>query len=84
MQTKVSKKGQTVVPRQIRKALGISKDTVLYWKLVDTAIQVFPIPAKSVKASVGILKDKGLTYKDFMEERKRERARERAAETEVK
>ena len=75
MRSKVSAKGQTVIPREIRTALGITPKTVLHWKLEDGVITVHPLPEDPVRASFGVLRGKG-TFEEFMEHRKRERARE--------
>ncbi|MBI2939333.1 MAG: AbrB/MazE/SpoVT family DNA-binding domain-containing protein, partial [Chloroflexi bacterium] len=45
MQTKVSVRGQTVIPQEIREALGISPGDTLAWRLHDGAILVYPLPA---------------------------------------
>jgi hypothetical protein len=41
---------------------------------------VIPIPKDPVKASIGLLKGKGLTFSKFMRERQEERALERERE----
>ena len=75
MKSKVSVKGQTVIPREIRDALGITNETFLDWRLEDGAVVVFPIPADPVRASLGALVGKG-TFDQYMEERRRELERE--------
>lgn len=80
MKSKVSVRGQTVIPIEIRKELGITTETTLQWRLRNGAIVIYPIPKDPVAASVGILKGKGPTTADLLEERKREREREEALE----
>ena len=80
MKSKVSVRGQTVIPRDIRKALGITPETTLDWSLKNGYIVVYAIPADPVAASVGILRGKGPTTQDLLEERRREREREEALE----
>jgi bifunctional DNA-binding transcriptional regulator/antitoxin component of YhaV-PrlF toxin-antitoxin module len=75
MQSKVSVRGQTVIPREIRKALGITAETVLKWELKDGVIMAYPVPRDPVRASLGILKGKG-TFQEFLKERAMERAHE--------
>ena len=75
MQTKVSVRGQTVIPREIRKSLGITPDTTLHWTLQNGVINVYPVPADPVRASLGLLKGK-LTFGEFLKERQMERAKE--------
>ena len=74
MQSKVSARGQTVIPWEIRKTLGITPNTVLHWQVQDGAILVYPVPSDPVKASLGILKGRG-TFQEFLRERNEERAR---------
>jgi bifunctional DNA-binding transcriptional regulator/antitoxin component of YhaV-PrlF toxin-antitoxin module len=81
LQNRVSVRGQTVIPREIRRALGITEKTVLRWTIQDGAIVVYPIPDDPVEASIGILKG-ALTVDDLLEERRRERAREATKEAE--
>ena len=79
MQSKVSVRGQTVIPQEIRKAFGIKPHSVLHWRIQDGAIVVYPVPEDPVKASLGILKGKG-TFEEFLKGRNEDRARERAKE----
>jgi len=76
MQTKVSVRGQTVIPQEIRQALGISCNTILRWKVLDGTIVVYPVPRDPAQSSLGMLKDKGLSLEDFLNERQRDRDRE--------
>jgi AbrB family looped-hinge helix DNA binding protein len=76
----VSVKGQTVVPKEIREALGIKEGTKLVWTMRDGRLAVFPVPEDPLRASLGILKDSGYTFDDFMQDRTEERAAERALE----
>ena len=79
MQSKVSVKGQTVVPKEVRHALGIATHTVLRWEIKDGAALVYPMPADPVRALLGVLKGKG-TFDEFLAERNEERRRERLKE----
>ena len=80
MESKVSLRGQTVIPKEIRKALGITENSRLYWKIQDGVIQVFPLPADPVQASLGLLRGKG-TYGEFLQDRNEERHKELLKET---
>ena len=73
MQSTVSVRGQTVIPRPIRDQLGITADTLLKWKVKNGVIIVYPIPADPVQAAVGILKGRGPSTADLLAERKAER-----------
>lgn len=79
MQSKVSVRGQTVIPREIRKLLGITENSLLCWEVEDGAIKVYPVPADPVRASLGLLKERG-SLGEFLGERAAERARERRGE----
>lgn len=79
MQSKVSVRGQTVIPREIRKLLGITENSLLCWEVEDGVIKVYPVPADPVRASLGLLKGRG-AFSEFLEERAAERARERREE----
>jgi bifunctional DNA-binding transcriptional regulator/antitoxin component of YhaV-PrlF toxin-antitoxin module len=83
MQSKVSVRGQTVIPREIRKALGITTDTVLQWSVKNGVLLVYPVPKDPVAASIGILRGRGPSTQELLEERRREREREAAQEQEV-
>ena len=76
MRTTDSVRGQTVIPRPIREALGITPATQLQWSIQNGTIIVLPIPADPVRAAVGILKGRGPTTTDLLAERKAEREQE--------
>ena len=78
MQSKVSSKGQTVIPKEIRKSLGIGPSTVLHWEVQDGMIMVYPLPPNPERAAVGILQGTGLSFETFMQDRREERKRELA------
>jgi AbrB family looped-hinge helix DNA binding protein len=76
MQTTVSVRGQTVIPRPIREELGITPSTRLEWKVENGVIIVLPLPSDPVRAAVGILKGRGPTTSDLLAERKADREKE--------
>ena len=76
MQTTVSVRGQTVIPRQIRKELGITQATILEWKVKDGMIIVVPLPPDPIKSTVGILEGRGPSSYDLLDERKADREKE--------
>ena len=76
----VSTKGQTVIPKEIREALGIKEGSKLTWGVKNGHAYVYVMPDDPVKALTGILKDSGYTYEDFMRDRNEERKRERLQE----
>ena len=78
MLSKVSVRGQTVIPREMRRALGIEPGTLLRWRVQDGSLVAYPISPEPV-ASLGILKGK-FSFEEFMRDRNEERARERERE----
>lgn len=80
MQTTVSVRWQTVIPRQIRQALDIKPHTKLEWQIRDGVIIIRPIPADPVQAARGMLKGRGLTTETLLAERSIQRSKERAQE----
>jgi bifunctional DNA-binding transcriptional regulator/antitoxin component of YhaV-PrlF toxin-antitoxin module len=80
MQTKISTRWQTVVPKEVREALAIGADWTLSWEVVDGIALVVPIPADPVRASLGMFKGSGPTVEELLEDRRRERQRERELE----
>ena len=82
MQSVVSVRGQTVVPKEVREALAIEPGTKLIWRLRNGGVMVYAIPKDPVRASMGALKDSGYTFAQFMKERQEERERERRKDEE--
>lgn len=82
MQTTLSTRWQTVVPREVREALGLSPRSKLSWDVRGGVAVVVPIPEDPVLGSLGILRDDELTTEDLLAERRREREREEADDRE--
>lgn len=80
MQTTVSTRWQTVVPKEVREALGLEPQSKLAWEVRDGVAVVVPLPMDPVVGSLGVLRDTGLTTEDLLAERRREREREEAAD----
>ncbi len=76
MQTKVSIRWQTVIPRDIRRALQIEPHMKLEWQVEDGVIIIRPIPKDPVRASRGLLKGRGLSSEALAAERRKEREKE--------
>ena len=75
MQSKVSIRGQTVIPNFIRKAFVITSNSLLYWKVQDGLILVYPLPADPVQSSLGVLREKG-SFEEFLRDRNEGRSNE--------
>jgi AbrB family looped-hinge helix DNA binding protein len=78
----VSTKGQTVIPKEVREALGIKEGTQLSWSVKGRQAYVFAVPDDPVEALRGSLKVAGYTWDDYMRERNEERKRERLKDEE--
>ena len=76
--SRVSTKGQTVIPKAVREALHIGEGTELVWQVRDGVVEVIPVAEDPITALIGILKGYGFTYEDLMEDRRREREEEEA------
>ncbi|HEY9900570.1 MAG TPA: AbrB/MazE/SpoVT family DNA-binding domain-containing protein [Pantanalinema sp.] len=75
MHSTVSKRGQTVVPAELRRKYGIDEGSVLAWVETPQGIRVLPLPADPLKAFRGSGRGLG-TVADFLAERQAETARE--------
>ena len=76
----VSSKGQTVIPKEVREAMGLKEGTQLSWSVKGRQAYVFAVPDDPVEALRGILKRDGYTFEDYMRERNEERKAERLKE----
>ncbi|MBI1743062.1 AbrB/MazE/SpoVT family DNA-binding domain-containing protein [Candidatus Acetothermia bacterium] len=72
MRTKVTSRGQTVVPAKIRKDHQIVPQTQLEWIDDGETIRVIPIPSDPIRGARGI--SKGL-HRKLLKEREWERRR---------
>ena len=79
-QSRVYERGQTVVPKRIRDAMGLGEGSTLMWNVEDGVARVVAIPKDPVRALYGIMKDKGPTFEEYLAERHAERQRERELE----
>jgi len=69
---RTSTKGQVVIPKRIRDALGITPGKRVMFRIVDKHAEVFPLPEDPIKALRGILKGRGSAAKELLEERRRD------------
>jgi AbrB family looped-hinge helix DNA binding protein len=76
MKSVVSVKGQTVIPKEVRKALGIETGAILHWSLKDGSVEVSRLPDDPIRAMKGALKHLKYSTRDLLEERYSERERE--------
>ncbi len=76
MHTTLSRRGQTVVPAEIRRRHGLEEGDQLVWLDDGATIKVVPVPADPVAALRGRGAGQGLTAK-LLEDRAEDRRRER-------
>jgi AbrB family looped-hinge helix DNA binding protein len=82
MQSVVSVKGQTVIPKEVREALGIEPGSKLMWIVKGRQATFYVVPDDPVQALMGVWKDSPYKFSDFMRERNEERKRERLKDEE--
>ena len=69
--SRVTSKGQTVIPKSVRDQLGICEGTQLAWSDRDGQAVVIPLPADPVRALRGILKGvEGMGVDDLLRDRR--------------
>ncbi len=79
MKTKLTKRGQTVVPAEIRKRFNIGTSSTLQWMVEGDMITVLPVPPNPVKAFRGVMKGQ-VSFKKFMDDRQTDRETEKKTE----
>ena len=73
--SKVTTKGQIVIPKRIREKYGIQPATLIRWVEKKEGILMIPNSEDSISAARGMLKGSGI-LKVYMQEKKKEIARE--------
>jgi AbrB family looped-hinge helix DNA binding protein len=51
----VSERGQTVIPKEIRDALGLKPGTKLAWRTQGGVLKAIPLPSDPIEALRGLL-----------------------------
>jgi AbrB family looped-hinge helix DNA binding protein len=77
MKSTVSVRWQTVIPQEAREALRLEPNSKLEWEVKDGFLIVHPLPSNPIRASRGMLKDRGPSVDDLLAERRRERESEK-------
>lgn len=77
-QSVVSTKGQTVIPKEIREALGIKEGTKLLWFVEEDYVAVQALPDDPIRAMRGALKHLKFSTADLLAERRADRDKEEA------
>jgi len=73
--SKVTSKGQVVIPKKLREKYGIRTATAIRWIEKDQGILMVPESEDPIVAARGMLKGSGI-LKAFMKEKKREKQKE--------
>ncbi len=68
----VSSKGQIVMPKKIRDALGIKPKHKVFLKVVKDHAEIIPLPQNPVESFCGIFKNGSSLTKALLKERKEE------------
>lgn len=69
-------KGQVVIPKEIRQALGIAPGTKLHVRVEGKEVVLFPLPADPIRALRGVAKGGPSLTKALLEDRREELKRE--------
>jgi AbrB family looped-hinge helix DNA binding protein len=70
LKSKVSVRGQTVIPQEIREKLGIKPNSEVAWWVRDGVVKMIPIPEDPIAATRGMLKGSGISTAQLLEERR--------------
>ena len=65
----VSERGQTVVPKEVREALGLKPGASLTWSVEDGVATVRPMPDDPIEASIGALAHLKVSTADLLHDR---------------
>lgn len=68
----VSSKGQIVMPKKIRDALGIKPKQKVFLKVVQDHAEIIPLPENPAQAFCGIFKKGSSLTKSLLKDRKEE------------
>ena len=75
MSSKVTSKGQVVIPKKLREKYGIRTATAIRWIEKDQGILMVPESEDPIVAARGMLKGSGI-LKAYMKEKRREKQKE--------
>lgn len=72
----ISSKGQLVIPKEVRKALGLKPKQKVLLKVVKDHAEIEPLPENPVKHFCGIFKEGSSLAKALLKEREEDKKRE--------
>lgn len=73
---KTSAKGQVIIPKEIRRALGIRPGTKFHVRIEGKEVILFPLPNDPIRALRGIVKDGRSLTKALLKDRREDLERE--------
>jgi AbrB family looped-hinge helix DNA binding protein len=79
--TTVSSKGQLVIPKEIRNALGIKPKQKMNLKIVEDHVEMEPLPENPVEYFCGIFKEGSSLTEALLREREEDKKREEKRDT---
>lgn len=68
----VSSKGQIVIPKEIREALGVKPGMKVMFKVVKNHAEIIPVPADPIKSFCGVFEKGSSLTRSLLKERKEE------------
>ena len=75
LSSKVTSKGQIVIPKRIREKYGIRPSTSIHWVEKEDGVLMVPDSEDPIIAARGMFEGSGI-MKAYLEEKKREKAKE--------
>ena len=75
MLSKVTSKGQIVIPKKLREKYGIRPSTSIHWVEKDNGILMIPDSQDPIIAARGMLKGSGI-LEAYLKEKRREKEKE--------
>ena len=76
MRSTISRDWQTVIPQEVREALGIEPNSELEWAIRDGCVVVYPLPPNPIRVARGMFKEVGPSVEDLLTERMQDRESE--------
>ena len=76
--SRVSTRGQAVIPAEIRRRYGLKRDSRIEWVDIGNAILVIPQDKDVIEGSFGMLRESKLSVNDLLLAREEDKKKEKA------